>query len=104
MGFNRKARKEKDVRNVTERIHSWMPNMRDTDQSVTKLNNRLVADAEIIRNMLSSNKKGERLLNELLSRFTNSSNASNSDYSNPIKESKMYSFQPYKEKTKRKTR
>ena len=33
-GFNRKARDEEDVRNVTEGIHGLMPNMWDPDQPV----------------------------------------------------------------------
>ena len=40
--------KQKDqLKNVTEEIHSWMSNLWDPDQPVTKSNNCMIADVEI---------------------------------------------------------
>ena len=50
--------------------------MWDTDQSVTKPNNGMVAFNEIVRDVLSYNKNWERLLNKFLSIFTNSNSTS----------------------------
>ena len=77
-----------------------MPNICDRDQHVTKLNNGTIADAEMVCNVLSSNKNGNELLNELLSRFPNSNNASNLKYSDSIKKQKMFSFEPSRKKKK----
>ena len=62
MEFNMGEKGEEDVRNVTERLHSWMPNLLDPDQLVTKLNNRMIADDELIRSVRSPNQNGKGLL------------------------------------------
>lgn len=48
MEFHVGEKGEEDVKNVTERLHSWMSNLLDPDQLVTKLNNRMIADDELV--------------------------------------------------------
>lgn len=62
MEFHVGEKGEEDVKNVTERLHSWMSNLLDPDQLVTKLNNRMIADDELVLSVRSSNQNGEGLL------------------------------------------
>ena len=78
MGCKRKESDEEDFRNVTEEIHSWMPNIWALDKPGTKLKNGMFADAEMVRNVPSSHEKGEGFLTKFLSKFTNSNSNSKS--------------------------
>ena len=88
---SRKENDEGDVKNVGLWISDWVPYIWDPKQPKVKINDGSLATQDMVKNILTAEKKGQELLQQFIFWFTTTN--AKLKYNDPIKRQKVYTFE-----------